>query len=157
MRKRLVTSRVPSRHEADWLDIQAIAAVELTSEDDACPIEGALALEGGPGWRASGSGAQTIRIVFDQPQHIGRINLVFYESETKRTQEFVLRWSPGNEKGFCEIVRQQWNFSPPQTEREVEDYSVDLANVHALELVIVPDIGGGPARASLESMRLAQR
>ena len=153
MRKRLITPCVPSRHEAVWLDIQATAAVEFTSEDDACPIEGAFALQDGQGWRASGPGVQTIRIVFDQPKHIRRINLVFHETETKRTQEFVLRWSPGTERVFCEIVRQQWNFSPPQTEREVEDYVVDLANVHVLELVIAPDISGGPARASLESIR----
>lgn len=155
MRTRLISSVVPPRPEAVWRDIQATAAVELTSEDDGSPIEGALGLGGGHGWRASGSGVQTIRIIFDQPQQIRRIHLIFNETETKRTQEFVLRWYPGGGEGFREIVRQQWNFSPPQTECEAEDYAVDLANVHALELVIVPDISGGPARASLESMRLA--
>ena len=39
------------------------------------------------------SGAQTIRLIFDQPQKLKRISLVFEESETERTQEFVLRWS----------------------------------------------------------------
>jgi hypothetical protein len=52
-------------------------------------------------------------------------------------------------------VRQQWNFSPPQTAREIEDYQVDLASVKVLELVIVPDIGGGNTYASLENLRLA--
>jgi len=155
MRKRLITSLMQSRPEAVWLDLQATAVVELTSEDDAYPIEAALSVGRGQGWRASGPGVQTIRLIFGQPQQIRRINLVFNETESNRTQEFVLRWSPENDKGFREIVRQQWNFSPPQTAREVEDYAVDLANVYALELVIVPDISGGPARASLESMRLA--
>jgi hypothetical protein len=54
-----------------------------------------------------------------------------------------------------EIVRQQWNFSPPQTAREIEDYQVDLASVKVLELVIVPDIGGGNTYASLENLGLA--
>src|SRR5438552_9305056 len=43
-----------------------------------------------------------------------------------RTQEFVLRWRSEDDPGFREIVRQQWNFSPPQTTREIEDYQVDL-------------------------------
>jgi hypothetical protein len=80
---------------------------------------------------------------------------VFKETETSRTQEFVLRWRSEADQGFREIVRQQWNFSPPQTGREIEDYRVDLASVKVLELVIVPDIGGGSAYASLENLRLA--
>ena len=53
-----------------------------------------------------------------------------------------------------EIVRQQWNFSPPASIREVEKYQVDLSGATVLELVIDPDIGGGPARASLKNLRL---
>ena len=71
-----------------------------------------------------------------------------------RTQEFVLRWRSEADPGFREIVRQQWNFSPPQTTREIEDYQVDLASVKVLELVIVPDIGGGNTSASLENLQL---
>ena len=54
-----------------------------------------------------------------------------------------------------EIVRQQWNFSPPESVREVEEYQVELSNVAVLELVIKPDIGGGVARASLKNLRLS--
>jgi hypothetical protein len=54
-----------------------------------------------------------------------------------------------------EIVRQQWNFSPPESTREVEEYQVDLSNVAVLELVIKPNIGGGLARASLKNLRLS--
>ena len=53
-----------------------------------------------------------------------------------------------------EIVRQQWNFSPPETERETEDYAVELSDVTVLELNIAPDKSGGEARASLECLRL---
>jgi hypothetical protein len=52
-------------------------------------------------------------------------------------------------------VRQQWNFSPPNTISEVEDYVVDLSDVRVLELIIVPDISRGAARASLRSLRLS--
>ena len=56
---------------------------------------------------------------------------------------------------FREIVRQQWNFSPPETIREVEEYQVELSNVTVLELSIVPNTSGGSARASLKSLRVS--
>ena len=52
-------------------------------------------------------------------------------------------------------MRQQWNFSPPNTLSEVEDYVVDLSDVTVLDLAIVPDISRGSARASLKSLRLS--
>ena len=93
--------------------------------------------------------------MFDQPQRLKHISLVFEENETTRTQEFVLRWSSNGGDSFQEIVRQQWNFSLPSTKREVEEYQVDLPNVTVLELTIVPDISGGDARASLKSLHLS--
>jgi hypothetical protein len=107
------------------------------------------------GWRAADSGAQTIRLIFDEPQRLARIALVFEDTDTERTQEFVLRWSPDSGRSFREIVRQQWNFGPPNTVREVEDYRVDLSGVTVLELVMVPDINRGTARAPLKSLRLS--
>jgi len=80
---------------------------------------------------------------------------VFEESETARTQEFVLRWSPDGGNSVKEIVRQQWNFSPPDSVREVEEYQVELSAVTILELVINPNISGGVARASLKNLRLS--
>ena len=72
-----------------------------------------------------------------------------------RTQEFVLRWSTGAGASSREIVRQQYNFSPPDVTREVEDYAVDLDGLTMLELSIIPDISGGEARASLGQLRIA--
>jgi len=80
---------------------------------------------------------------------------VFSEGELERTQEFVLRWSPDGGQSYREILRQQYNFSPPDAAREVEDYDLDLDGVTALELKIVPDISGGGARASLAQLRVA--
>ena len=80
---------------------------------------------------------------------------MFEENETARTQEFVLRWSADGGNSFREIVRQQWNFSPPETIREVEEYQVELASVTVLELIIIPSVSGGTARASLKSLRLS--
>lgn len=73
-----------------------------------------------------------------------------------RTQEFVLRWSPDGGRSFREIMRQQWNFSPPNSIREVEEYHVELSNVTVLELVIVPDISRG-SRLAQEFARVLTR
>ena len=154
MRKRLTISESPSVSDQAWLNLETAATLELTSEDERHPIEAALSSRD-QGWRAAGPGPQTIRLVFDQPQRLRRINLVFNEADISRTQEFVLRWRSEADQSFREIVRQQWNFSPPQTACEIEDYQVDLASVKVLELLIVPDIGGGNTYASLENLRLA--
>jgi hypothetical protein len=138
-----------------WLDLDRAAVVEVTSEEKEYPVESALVSGEMRGWRAADSGTQTIRLIFDEPQRLTRISLVFEETETERTQEFVLRWSSDGGRSFQEIVRQQWNFSPPNTVREVEDYRVDLSGVTVSELVIVPDISRGAARASLKSLRLS--
>ncbi len=129
--------------------------VEITSEDKDYPVESAFASGEAQGWRAVDAGTQTIRLVFDQPQKLKRISVVFEEKEIARTQEFVLRWSADGGNSFREIVRQQWNFSPPETIREVEEYQVELVSVTVLELIIVPNVSGGSARASLKSLRLS--
>jgi len=64
--------------------------------------------------RAAEPGAQTIRLLFDEPQELRRISLVFEEDEMMRTQEFVMRWSSDPGGPFREIARQQWNFSAPE-------------------------------------------
>jgi hypothetical protein len=141
--------------EPGWLDLELLAEVEITSEDVDHPIESALIQGTISGWRAAEPGEQTIRLWFDEPLTVNRVQLLFQEGEQERTQEFVLRWSPDGGLSYREIVRQQYNFSPPETAREIEDYNVDLVGVTALELRIVPDISGGSAQASLAQLRLA--
>lgn len=158
MRKAIITPepRDAMGAEQQWLDLTRIARAELTSEDPSCPIESALNSLDGSGWRASRPGRQTIRLLLDEPLRIRHVQLVFHEDTQPRTQEFVLRWSPDDEGRSCrEIVRQQYNFSPPDTFLELEDYTVDLVDVKMLELNIVPDISGGDARASLARLRIA--
>ena len=156
MRKRLIT-QIPQDVlplDEGWLNLDGAAVVEVTSEDKEYPVEAALISGEMRGWCAADSGAQTIRLIFDEPQTLRRMVLIFEETETTRTQEFVLRWSGDYGGSFQEIVRQQWNFSPPNSIREVEDYRVELSGVNVLELVIVSDISGGAARASLKGLRL---
>jgi hypothetical protein len=155
MRKRLFAPTLQSAALSDReqpLDLTTTASAEVTSEEPDYPIESAFISGQSRGWRAAKPGTQTIRLIFDQPQKLKRISLVFEEHETKRTQEFVLRWYPDRVDSFREIVRQQWNFSPPHTTTEVEEYRVELSDVAVLELIITPDISGGMARASLNSL-----
>lgn len=157
MRKRIIKQSAAEALPADdtWLDLERLVEVEVTSEEAAYPIESALLAGTVSGWRAVEPGEQSIRIRFDKPQRLKHIFLFFQEEEA-RTQEFVLRWAPEGGQSYREIVRQQYNFSPPGATREVENYSVDLDEVVVFELSIVPDVSGGHARASLEQLRLAR-
>jgi hypothetical protein len=141
--------------DVNFLDLEHLAQVEISSECRERPIESALAADSESGWQAAGPGEQTIRLIFDQPQTVKYIYLRFDELEQPRTQEFVLLWRKDNEVFFREILRQQYHFSPPLTSRENEKYTVDLEQVKALELRIIPDISGGEARATLTRLRLA--
>jgi hypothetical protein len=158
MEKRILTE-TPSAASVlldaeEWIDLESVADVEVSSEEGAFPVENALLPSGEGGWRASESGMQLIRLRFVNPVALRRIRLLFVEEALPRTQEFTLRWAakPG---ALREIVRQQFNFSPPHTTRELEEYEVELKDVSALELAIIPDVSGGSALASLREMRLA--
>ena len=155
--------RIAGQHDAlprissdrAWLALEQIATVEMTSEDPNFPIEGALGATGGLGWRAAQEGAQQIRIIFDEPVPLHRIQVRFHEAHSERTQEFTLRWSPAAGGPPIEIVRQQWNFSPDGSTLELEDYVVDLDAVAVLELAIQPDVSRRDALATLASLRLS--
>ncbi|MGZ5008224.1 MAG: carbohydrate-binding protein [Methylobacter sp.] len=140
-----------------FLDLEHLAQVEFTSECPECPVESALLLTqgSGVGWRAASPGEQTIRLVFDRPRTIEQIYLVFEETQQPRTQEFVLFWLMDEENAYREILRQQFNFSPPDTTREIEHYLVRLERLKVLELRIIPDISGNEACAGLKQLRLA--
>ena len=157
MRKRLIPSvaSISLLPDEGCLDLDRVSLVEVTSEEKDYGIESALVSGETRGWRAAKSGPQTIRLIFDDPQRLRRISLVFEENEMKRTQEFILRGSADGGLSFRDIVRQQWNFSPPNTTRECEEYHVQLSDVTVLELVIVPDISRGAACASLKSLRVS--
>jgi hypothetical protein len=152
MRKRIIPAATKQSNPVDeWLNLEALAAVEVTSEDPEHPIESALGPGNGTGWRATKPGLQTIRLHFDSPQRVKLIHLVFTEDRHQRTQEFVLRWSGANQ---CvrEIVRQQYNFTLGS--REVEDYAVDLPGVSTLELEIDPAKGSLDIFASLTELQV---
>jgi hypothetical protein len=81
------------RTEQEWLDLEKVAKVEVTSEDPSFPLESALASGKGPGCHTADKGKQIIRIIFDKPRSLRRIQLEFAEKEIARTQEFTRRWA----------------------------------------------------------------
>lgn len=157
MRKNIIKATEPNLPgtSEEWLNLEEIARVEVSSEDPQHPIESAFKRGESLGWRASQTGEQTIRLLLDKPNDLRRIWLRFSEPQVERTQQFTVRWADSQKGPFREIVRQQWNFNPRSSTVEVEDYKVDLHHVLALELIIDPDLGKNQAFAALAEWRLA--
>ena len=157
MRKTLINQTAGNTPDSDlnYLDLEHLAQVEISSENPEYPIEGALVEGSESGWQAACPGEQTIRLVFDQAQDVKHISLEFDEHDQSRTQEFALFWRMDDEDFFREILRQQYHFSPPLTNHEIENYEVDLKQLKALELRIVPNMGGGEARAKLRRLQVS--
>ncbi len=157
MRKHVIAQEARGERpvEGDFFDLESLARVEITSEDPAHTIESALVPGSGDGWCAAGSGPQRVRVVFDEPQRIRRVRIVFEETHAERTQEFALSWIPAGETAGRFLVRQQYTFSPGGATREVEEYAFDLQGLAVLDLEITPDISKGAAIASLVSLQVA--
>jgi hypothetical protein len=138
-----------------WIDLARIATVEVTMEDPGFPVESALTGHGGLGWRAVRNGKQLIRLLFEEPVAVRRIQLHFEEPTCERLQEFTRRWLAAGGGPLREIVRQQWNFSLEVRLASWRITNSIIENVAALELAIRPDLGRNEALASLAAWRVA--
>jgi hypothetical protein len=140
-----------------WRDLERIARVEISSEDEQFPIEHALGKKETTGWRAAETGPQLIRLHFDEPLNIKRLRLHFVDKAAERSQEFAVYAGSGTE--LKEVVRQQWSFSPQGSTEEIEEYTVNLSGITTLEIRIDPDRSHDPKQsqnyASLQSLKLA--
>jgi hypothetical protein len=156
LRKHLLTApplaRVsPSGEKA----IAAIATVWVTSEAADAPIDHAFDQSRGPGgsrWVAAAPGEQRLILAFDTPQTIRMISLEVEEPEVSRTQVLNMSMSCDGGQTYQELRRQEYTFSPPGTTFEREEWAVKVEGVTHLQLVIVPDKGGQPCRATLTSL-----
>jgi hypothetical protein len=140
---------------SDVLDIAAVATVLVTSEDPEHPIDHAFDDRRGPGgtrWVAGEPGEQTVTLAFDSPHAIRRVALEVEEPEIARTQELQLAVSGDGGRTYRELLRQEYNFSPPGTTFEREDWAVNSDAVTHLRLHIKPDKGGKPCRATITSL-----
>ena len=150
-------SHKPASFEGE-ISIADVATVQVTSEDADHPIDNAFDHNRGPGgsrWIADGPGQQTVILLFDSPQTIRKIGVEVEELSVSRTQELSLSVSSDGGRTYRELVRQEFNFSPPATTFERELWSIAAAAVTHLRLEIKPDKGGRVGRATLTSLTLA--
>lgn len=158
MRKRILTSNPTTTPPLTGeLDVAALATVEVTSETSDHPVENAFDHRRGPGgsrWVAATSGEQTLILAFDRPQTIRQVLLEVEESRDSRTQELQLAVSHDGGNSYRELLRQEFNFAPSGTTFEHEQWNLATEAVTHLQLLIKPDKGGRPCRASLTTLAL---
>jgi hypothetical protein len=138
-------------------DIPALATVLVSSETADHPIDFVFDGQCGPGgshWIASESGVQTLILAFDTPQTIRALVVEIEEQQVSRTQELHLSISDDSGQSYRDVLRQEYNFSPPGTTFEREEWSVPTEGITHLRLMITPDKGGKPCRATLTSVAL---
>jgi hypothetical protein len=138
-------------------DIAALATVFVTSEAPDHPVDHVFDSRGGPGgtrWIAGAQGEQTLIVAFDVPQTIREISVEVEEPVVSRTQVLCLSLSDDGGATYRERVRQEFTFSPPGTTFERETWSVPVERVTHLQLMIRPDKGNAPCRATLTSMTI---
>src|SRR5271165_3925029 len=158
LRKQIITPHPPTPDAARGeIEIATVATVLVTSECPEHPIDHGFDGHRGPGgtrWVAGEVGEQTVTLDFDTPQEINQILLEVEELEVARTQELQLSLSCDGGQNFRELLRQEYNFSPPGTTFEREDLAISAQGVTHLRLVIKPDKGGEPCLATLTSLVL---
>lgn len=148
------SSRVPARDE---IDVAERATVVVTSESPDHPIDHAFDGKRGPGgtrWMAEQGGEQTIVVIFDSPENVHGVSLEVEEPLLSREQELWLEISCDGGASFREVRRQGFNFSPPDTTFEREEWAVQEKEVTHLRLGIKPDKSGKPCRAMLTTFAL---
>jgi len=160
MLRKLIIKPNPATPDATTtgeIDIAAVATVHVTSEAPEHPIDHAFDEHRGSGgthWIAGELGEQTVILAFDAPQSINQILLEVEEPEVARTQELQLCLSCDGGRTYRELLRQEFNFSPGGTTFEREKWTVSAQGVTQLRLVIKPDKGAKPCRATLTSFVL---
>ena len=93
MRKSVMSDGMADRAQAGagpWRDLERLARVEVSSEDELFPVENALVQRATTGWRASRTGPQVIRMFFDEAVAVRRIKVHVVEQMAERTQEFAV-------------------------------------------------------------------
>ena len=156
LRKHLLTDHpVGQVTEPGEKDIAALATVGVTSEAAEYPIDHAFDSHRGPGgsrWVAGAPGPQRLLLTFDAPQTLRLLRLEVEERDVSRTQDIQVAISRDGGHTYQTLLRQEYNFSPPGTTFEREEWAVTVEAVTHLQLVITPDKGGQPCRATLTSL-----
>jgi hypothetical protein len=158
LRKQLIKS-APALMPGE-INVVSAATVLVTSEDPEHPVDHAFDSHrglGGTRWIAGEPGEQTLIVAFDAPEAVGRVILEVEEPEVVRTQELQLAISSDGGRTYRDVLRQEYNFSPPGTTFEREDWAVSAAGATHLRLQVKPDKGDKPCRATLTSLVVLRR
>ena len=160
LRKKVLTDfSFSSASHLHGIDIAASATVEVTSEAPDFPIDSIFDDRGGPGasrWQAAEPGEQRIILAFDTPQRIRTIYVeVEEQEEVSRTQELSISFSQDSRKTYQEAIHQEYNFSPPGTTFEREEWALAAEGVTHLQLRTIPDKGSKPCGATVTTFALS--
>ena len=143
---------------ADVKDIPALATVFVTSEAPGHPVDYLFDASGGPGgtrWMAGADGEQTLVLAFDAPQTIRAIGIEAEEPSATRTNVLVISLSGDGGRTYQERIRQEFNFSQPGTTFEREEWVVPAERITHVRVVVQPDKGHAPHRATLTSLTVS--
>lgn len=160
LRKLIVPAHPNERRtgeEAEGMSIPELATVLVTSEAAEHPVDCLFDGHDGPGgtrWVAAVDGEQELILAFDTPQTIQEVGLETEEFQASRTQVLTLALSQNGGRTYREILRQEFNFSPPGTTFERERWTVAATMVSHLRVTVRPDKGGKLGRASLTSLTI---
>jgi hypothetical protein len=130
-----------------WLDLDVLADVTI--------IVGGKRVPRGRAWSADCPGEQVIEIRFRHPTTVSRLRVVSWEPEQSRTQEMAVWASSRRGERHREVLRQQFIFSPSGATEHVDEYAVQLEDVSALQVRIVPSLDGQRAVARVRELRVA--
>lgn len=155
LRKQILGDRsAAGAPRADVKDIPALATVLVTSEAPEHPVDHLFDASAGPGgtrWIAAADGDQTLVLAFDAPQSIRAIGVEAEEPSASRTNVLIISLSADGGRTYQERIRQEFNFSPGTT-FEREEWSVPAERITHVRVVIQPDKGHAPYRATLTSL-----
>jgi hypothetical protein len=156
LRKQILPkSPAAKTRRVEEISIPDVATVLITSEMPEHPIDHICDDQRGPGgtrWIAGEPGEQTLILVFDTPRNLHAVDLEIEEPDVSRTQELSLAVSNDGGQTYREVLRQEYNFSPPHTTFEREEWHVPAEAVTNLRLSIKPDKGGKLCRATITSL-----
>ena len=157
LRKQILNDRpAAGAPRPDVKDIPALATVLVTSEAAQHPVDHLFDASGGPGgtrWIAGADGEQTLVLAFDTPQTIRAIGIEAEEPSATRTNVLSISLSEDGGRTYRERIRQEFNFSPGTT-FEREEWSMPADRVSHIRIVIQPDKGHAPHRATLTSLTI---
>lgn len=134
--------------ETPWLDLDVLADVTITAG-------GQRVARGAGLWSADCPGEQTIDVRFRHPTNVSRLRIVSREGERSRTERMTIWASLRRGEQHREVLRRQFDFSPWGATEHVEEYDLELEDVSALQVRIIPSIDGQRAVARVSELHIA--